>query len=389
MARGQDLLFAHHGNSNEDNATKNLCWLLNFLPQEVSVELLRPFVKAFKQESLLGEINPEDIEVIAQESAEVTKRRTGRKVLLGLAAKGHSHSETKIKEFTPENNNKTSKSIPDLVIQLSDELVIAIEAKDGGFNCTQLQNHARWLSAERFETIMWEDIANQFHSVSQSWPTSGQTQESITGSSVPSASIDLLLNEYEKILRDQLIPQGQIIASSEYTKGKNYVKARRDVGSDKLTGRVADKPNQSLPVPVAICFRASGEETNGQRLWFSREEWISLLKSISNPDYHRGLARGNLSEIVADYDPSNERDITIAHIEDSEGDEKMILYGTGKGERTNDTLFMNRSTAAGSNLQVPPMYTPDEFDELFADNDQMRRLFTNPNAVFDELKRDL
>ncbi|ELY39826.1 hypothetical protein C496_14151 [Natronorubrum tibetense GA33] len=311
------------------------------------------------------------------------------KVLLGLGASGHSYSDTAINEFAPESDNTTSESIPDLTIQLGDELVIAIEAKDGGFDHTQLQNHARWLNAERFQTITWSDIADRINSIQESRSESDREPNSIGGTSLPSNSIELLLNEYKNILHDQLIPQSRVIASSEYTNGKNYVKARRDVGSNKFTGRVADEPKQSLPVPVAIYFRASGDDTNGQRLFFSREEWISLLKSISNPEYHRGLAQGDISSIVADYDQSTDADISIAHIEDSDGNEKTLFYGTGKGNRTNDLLFMNRSTAAGSNLQQPPMYGPDEFDKLFAGNDQMKQLFTNPKAVFNELEEDL
>lgn len=388
MARGQDVLFAHHGSSNEDNATKNLCWLLNRLPWEVSAELLRPFVEPFDQEALLDTFGPEDLEIVAQESAEITQTRPGRKVLLGLAASGHAYGEIDVDEFGPENNATTSESIPDLTIQFGDALVIAIEAKDGEFSHTQLENHARWLTAQRFETITWEAIADQFDAIQQSRSTADDAPTGINGGSLPSSSVELLLSEYEKTLRDQLIVQSRVIASSEYKQGKNYVKARSEVGSDKLTGRVADDPDQSLPVPVAICFRASGDETDGQRLWFSREEWVSLLKSIETPEYHRGLAKGDISAIVADYDLDDD-DMSIAHIEDADGNEKMMLYGTGKGDRTNDLLFMNRSTAANSPLQQPPMYDPDEFDGLFADSDQMRRLFTNPEAVFDELEKEL
>lgn len=389
MARGQDLLFAHHGSSNEDNATKNFCWLLNHLPWDISVELLRPLIKTVEQETLLEELGAEDIEVVSQESAEITKSRAGRKVLLGLAPDGHSHSETTINEFSPISNSTTSKSRPDLVIQLGDELVIAIEAKDGEFNDTQLQDHARWLTAERFETITWGTIADRFGHVQQSGSGPDRESKSINGASLPSDSIQLLLMEYEKILSDQLVSRSRVIAVSEYTSGNNYVKARRDVGSEKLSGRVADHPEQSLPVPVAICFRASGDDINGQRLWFSREEWVSLLKSISIPEYHRELAQGKISGIKTDYDPGNDNDMKIAHIKDSDGNEKMMFYGTGKSGRESVTLYMNRSTAADGNHQKPPMYSLDEFKDLFSDNDRMKRLFTNPEAVFDELEQEL
>jgi hypothetical protein len=146
---------------------------------------------------------------------------------------------------------------------------------------------------------------------------------------------------------------------------------------------------QSFPIPVAIYFRASGDDTNGDRLWFSREEWVSLLKSISNPEYHRGLSQGDISSIVADYDASNDNDMTIGHIEDSAGNEKMMCYGTGNGKRETVLLYMTRSTAKNSPLRQPPMYDPDEFDELFADNNQMKRLFTNPEAVFDDLQQEM
>lgn len=387
MARGQDLLFAHHGSSNEDNATKNLCWLLNHLPQDVSADLLRPLVEPFGEQDLLNELDPEDdIEVVAQESAEVTKTRSGTKVLLGLAMNGHSYSDTGVNEFTPENDDTTSKSIPDLAIQLDDELVIAVEAKDGGFGYTQLQNHARWLQAKAFETVTWGDLADQLDSIQQPLSESAKESKDINGTSLPSNSIELLLNEYESILRDQLVPRSKVIASSEYSKGENYVKARNDVDSDTLNDWVGDDPIQSPPVPVAIYFRASGANTDGDRLWFSREEWVSLLKSISNPEYHRGLSQGDISSIVSDYDSSNDDDMTIAHIEDSAGNEKMMCYGTGGGSRESVLLYMTRSTAKNSPLRQPPMYNPDEFDELVADNDQMKRLLTNPETVFEELQ---
>jgi hypothetical protein len=66
-----------------------------------------------------------------------------------------------------------------------------------------------------------------------------------------------------------------------------------------------------------------------------------------------------------------------------------MFYGTGKGSRTNPLLFMNRITADGGPHQQPPMYDPDEFDKLFANNNQMMRLFTNPNTAFDKLEEEL
>ncbi len=390
MARGQDLLFAHHGSSKEDNASKNLCWLLNHLPHDVAASLLRPIIEAFDQQQLLDKLDPEeDIEVVAQESAKVTKTRTGTKVLLGLAPKTHSYSDVNISDFTPESDNITSESVPDLAIQLGEELVIAIEAKDGGFKDEQLQNHVQRLTAEAFETVTWSAIADQVGSIQDSRSHSDREIRSIDCTSLPSGSVELLLNEYKNILYDQLIPQGKIIASSGYSKGENYVKARKEVGSDTLTGRVSDEPSRPLPVPVEINFRASGDNTDGQRLWFSREEWVSLLKSISNPEYHHGLARGDISGIVTDYDSNSDDDMKIAHIEDSDGNEKGMFYGTGKDSRTNPLLFMNRITADGGTHQQPPMYDPDEFDKLFANNNQMMRLFTNPNTAFDKLEEEL
>lgn len=389
MARGQDLLFAHHGSSDEDNATKNLCWLLNHLPFDVSTDLLQPVVAAFERETLLDEFGPEEIEVVVQENAKITSNRAGEKVLLGLASNSHSYSDTEVEEFTPNKDTTTTTSRPDLTIQFGNKLVIAIEAKDGDFSRTQLENHARWINAERFETITWELIADQFESTHQSRSESDRELEGINGTSLPSTTVELLLTEYEKLLRSQLVEQSRTIATSGYSTGRNYVKAMKEVGPDTLTGRVNRSDNQSQTVPVAISFRASGKNTNGQRLWFTREEWTSLLKSIEIPEYHRQLAQGDLSGIIDDYNSTDNGDITIAHIEDSEGNEKAMFYGTGKGGRSNSLLYMNRSTASGSVLQVPPMYNADGFNGLLADNAQMRRLFTNPDAVFDKLEREI
>ncbi|OYR56542.1 hypothetical protein DJ70_08525 [Halorubrum halodurans] len=316
----------------------------------------------------------------------MTKTRNGRKVLLGLATDGHAYSEIKIDEFSPESDITTSKSIPDLVIQLGGKLVIAIEAKDGGFSRTQLENHARWLGAESFETVTWRDLAGHLDSLQN--PSSGVESEtkSINGTTIPSNSVKLLLRQYERVLRTQLVPESRVIASSEYSTGENYVKYQSDVGNKHLNDWVGDDSIDSPPVPVAICFRASGENTNGDRLWFTREEWLSLLKSINKPAYHRGLSQGDLSSIVTDYNPSNDEDITIAHIEDSAGNEKMIRYGTGGGDRDSALLYMTRSTAQNSPLRQPPMYNVDEFDKLIADNLQIKHLFTNPEKVFDELQ---
>jgi hypothetical protein len=389
MVRGQDLLFAHHGSSNEDNATKNLCWLLNHLPFDVSADLLRPFVSVFDQGALLDALGPDDIEVVAQESAKVSDKRPGEKLLLGLASGTHSYTDTGVDEFYPDKDATTTDSRPDLTIQFGDKLVIAIEAKDGDFSHRQLENHARWLDAERFETVTWKRIADQFGSVHRSRLDSDRELTGISGTSLPTSAVQLLLTEYEKILTNQLIERSRTLASSGYTTGTNYVRANSQVGPDKLTGRVTDDDNRSPIVPVAISFRASGEQTDGQRLWFTRDEWVSLLKSIEVPEYHRQLARGELSSIIADYNSADNGDITIAHIEDSDGNEKAMFYGTGKGDRTTPLLYLNRSTAAGGPLTRPPMYNADEFDRLLADGTRIRRLFTNPEAVFDELKQDI
>lgn len=389
MARGQDLLFAHHGSSNEDNATKNLCWLFNNLPWSVSSELLKPLVEPFGQEAILDELDVNNIEVVAQEQAAVTSRRGGEKVLLGLAPSSHSYSDVDIDDFNPSNDNTTSNSRPDLTIQLGDKLVIAIEAKDGDFRRSQLKNHAQWLNAEQFETTTWKVIADQFNSVRQSQSDSNKESKTINDTSLPSASVELLLSEYERVLNDQLVTHSRVIASSRYSGGTNYVKASKDIDSDKLTGRVGDNPDQSLPVSVAISFRVSREDGQGGRVWFTREEWVSLLKSIKMPEYHRQLAQGDLSGIITDYDPTNDEDIVIAHIEDPDGNEKIMSYGTGGADRSDPLLFMNRYTAKGGNLRVIPTYDADEFDSLVADNDQMKRLFTNPESVFEEIEQSI
>ncbi len=340
MARGQDLLFAHHGNSDENNATKNLCWLLNVLPKDVSTDLIRPFVEPFSEASLLEAIDAEDVDVVAQENTAQAGERAETAVLLGLAANGHSYADTGIAQFDPEDNQIKNSRRLDLTFQLGDELVIGIEAKDGGFSHTQLRDHARELGASQFETITWGTVADTFESVHESQPDTDANSSGISGISLPSGSTELLLDEYAKLLRDQLISRTSVIATSQYTKGTNFVKVKKEIAENTVKGHVSDDSNQSFPLPAAIYFRASGQNTDGHRLYFGRNEWVSLLKSIRNSNYHRDLANGDITGVKADWTPGD-GDMVIAHIEDSDGNEKAMFYGTGKGDRDNDLLYLN------------------------------------------------
>jgi hypothetical protein len=130
MARAEELLFAHHGSHTEDNATKNLCWLLNNLPWEVSREMLQTLLNPIHADDVVQTVGPNDVTVEAQEDTFLSAERAADAVLLGIANRSHNHDKTDVARFEPSKPPVKSRTL-DLTIEMDGHIVVGIEAKKG------------------------------------------------------------------------------------------------------------------------------------------------------------------------------------------------------------------------------------------------------------------
>ncbi|MDQ2074718.1 hypothetical protein RBH20_19500 [Haloarcula sp. H-GB4] len=382
MTRAEELLFAHHGSHKEDNATKNLCWLLNKLPWDISRKMLETLVDPVDHDINLQTIDPSSVTVKAQENTAVSAERSDDAALIGLATQGHDYDKPDVTELDPSQPPKEPRRL-DITIEINDELVVGVEAKEGStFNQSQLQDHARELEASEFDLVTWEALSQQIGALLNT-PVDEIGKTEISGEEISGETVRLLLSEYRKLLKNELVVSWEQIGTSSYTAGENSIRLKKDV---EIPHKAIEPYEETERVPVAVVFQSVYEEgsKNGGRLFFSPEEWRQLLSSMDEC-YVKAFEKGELACIADDYE-SGRGQITVAEITNSAGDKKYIRYGD-RGKKNNEPyLHLNKSTARGGNIQDIPMYDENEFAEMFGPESSVTKLFTDPERVFESSK---
>lgn len=376
MARAEEFLFAHHGKHKEDNATKNLCWLLNNLPWNLSQEILKTIFNPVHVSDTVQTIEPSEVTVEAQEDTDLSAERIGDSVLVGLADQTHSEHETDADSFEPSKPPETSR-ILDLTIEIDGQIVAGVEAKKGGeFNHAQLRDHARELNVSEFGVVTWGMLNKQIQSLLDS-DISEVSKNSITGEAISEESSRLLLAEYDKLITDELVLSWEQLGTSPYTTGENSIRLTKD---RKPKNKAIDPNEEASEVSFSLVFQSIYEDDdNGGRLLFSPEEWRQLISSMDR-EYVQAFEEGELENIAEDYDLAGE-EVSVAEIENSAGDKKYIRYGDRGSENNEPLLYFNKSTAKGGNLRDIPMYGENGFSEMFGPKSSVTKLFTHPEEI--------
>ncbi len=156
VTAGQNL-FVHQGTNTEDNATKDLRWLLVNTPWPVVQEVLKP---VFDQVDLSGELfesSVDDVSIRTQAKTADAGRKAEVTALVGLAPQGNEYEKITVDEFEPGAERKQPRRL-DFVIDLKARVTIGIEAKVDDFNRAQLRDHARELEADVFGVVTWNGL---------------------------------------------------------------------------------------------------------------------------------------------------------------------------------------------------------------------------------------
>jgi hypothetical protein len=382
VTAGQNL-FVHQGSNTEDNATKDLRWLLVNTPWPVAQEVLKPVFDQVDLSKELFESNMDDVSIRTQAKTADVGRKAEVTALIGLAPQGSEYEKITIDEFEPGAERKQSRRL-DLVIDLEARVTIGIEAKVDDFNRAQLRDHARELEADVFGVVTWNGLREGLKAAEDNL----EDGQSISDSPLAVPTIERLFEEYREFLRLKLVSLTETLGTSSWTAGENVIEMVRHVGKDKLKHRAVDLEEEPLPVPVALRFQSRPhDDPNGPSLYFSPEEWKQLVEDLDSGIIQEGFARGTTAPMQERYEESGGDYIPLAEISDSQGNSKYMRYGAPESrESNNPTVYLNKDTADGGNLSGDiPMYGNNEISEMFGSDSALTRLFTSPEIVFDSL----
>lgn len=383
MATAGENLFVHQGSNTEDNATKDLRWLLVNTPWPVAKQVLHPLINQVDCSEQLSESDADDVEIQTQVKTANAGNKAEVTALVGLAPQGHEYEETAVNEFEPEEEPSQSRRL-DMIINIGTKVTIGIEAKVGNFNETQLRDHARELEADRFGVAAWNEIREAFKTVDDDLTS----RSSISGSPLAVSTTEQLFEEYREFLRLELVSLTETIGRSSWTTGENIIERVPNAGEDKLKHRAVDEEEEPLPVPVAIRFQSQPDDgPNGPSLYFTQEEWKQLVEDLNPEIIQEGFAKGTTSPMQKRYEETENDYISLAKISDSQGNAKYMRYGSpASRESDSATVYMNKDTAAGGNLNGDiPMYGDANIREMFGPDSPLTRLFTSPESAFESL----
>jgi hypothetical protein len=378
---GQNL-FVHQGSNTEDNATKDLRWLLANAPWSVAQGVLQP---VFDQVGLSGELlesHADEAKIRAQIRTADAGNEADMTALVGLAPQGGEYEDYSVEEFDPETEAERSRRL-DLVIDIGKRVTIGVEAKLSGFNRAQLRDHARELGADAFGVTTWDDLRQALEVAD----VDVEQGPSISGASLAPSTTERLFEEYREFLR-QIVSVTELLGNSSWSAGENVIELVHYVGGDNLKHRAVDPEEEPLPVPVALRFQSRPhDDTNGPSLYFSPLEWTRLVTDLDSNIIKKGFAKGTNEPMQNRYEESSREYITLAEINDSQGNTKYMRYGAPASRESNTpTVYLNKSTAAGGNLNGDiPMYGACEIEKMFGPDSALTRLFTSPETVFNSL----
>lgn len=383
MVTSGENLFVHQGSNTEDNATKDLRWLLVNSPWPVAQEVLEPVFDPVDLSGALFESNVDDVRIRTQIKTADAGNTSEVTALVGLAPQGNEHEGITVDEFVPEADAQQSRRL-DLVIDIGSRVTIGIEAKVGNFSQAQLRDHARELEADVFGVATWNSLRKGIESAEDNI----EDGSPISGSPLAVPTTQRLIEEYREFLRLELVSLTETLGTSSWTAGENIIEIVRHLGEDKLKHRAVESEVESLPVPVALRFQSRPDNgRNGPSLYFTPEEWKRLVEDLDSRIIQEGFAQGTTAPMQERYKESGQDYISLAEVCNSQGNTKYMRYGApGSRESDNPTVYLNKDTAAGGNLNGDiPMYGNDEIREMFGNDSALTRLFTSPQTVFDSL----
>lgn len=378
--------FSHHGSNTEDNATKDLRWLLANAPWSATSTVLKPVFDAVS--------NPDEFNIDSTTNIQ-TQVRTGEAatgsettVLVGLAPEGTDHEDTTVDDFSPEKDAETSRKL-DLAIQLGPNQTIGIEAKLGGFNDAQLRDHARELNADSFGVMTWNDLYESLSAAQEQLDKITNESRSLSGSPLAIPTTERLFEEYRDFLQDGLVTLTETLGKSRWSAGENVIETVELLGENELKHKTVPSDTEPLPVSAGLRFQTRPDGgNNGPSLYFSPEEWKQLVDDLDQEFINHGFAEGSTELMNTRYKATDDDYIPLAKVSGPSGNTKYMRYGVPSSRDSNNpTVYLNKSTADGGNLSGQiPMYGSTEINAMFGSDSPLTRLFTAPETVFESME---
>jgi hypothetical protein len=378
MIRAGDNLFAHEGSRNkENNATKDLRWLIVNSPWSATKQIIKPIFQAAGEGPRLNEYSPEQVGIDTQKNIEEVVGKKEEAHLVGLAPEETDYINTDIEKFSPKESPEGS-SILDLVIYTEDGFVIGVEAKLGEFNESQLQKHAQNMDAKSFGVSTWSDIRDSLKEAAER--ESFEVEGSISESPLPEEATRRLLEEYVEFLHSDIISIGELIGESGWGDGENTIKVLPEFPKDKREYVVTNEE----PDACLVLRSKHDEKRSGHKLHFAPDEWKRLIGDLDEEIVHQGFAEGSIEPMIERLESEDGTEITLAQISNSEGDKKYMRFS--KHPDTDDLIVkLNRVSSEGGNLRYIPMWGGYEVREMFGDS-PATRLFTEPEEIFGSVR---